>query len=56
MKISFDKVFMLLFELDSVVRSKREYSKKENRYVIDIQDLKEPVNALVKLVNQEEEK
>lgn len=53
MKVPFDKIYMLFFELDSIARAKRSYSEEEHRYVVDTEDLKEPVNALVKLVNDD---
>ena len=56
MKIPFDKVYMLLFDLDSAARTKRTYSENDRRYVVDTEDLKEPLDKLVKLVNEGEQK
>lgn len=54
MKIPFDKLFMLLFDLDNAIRVKRTFSEEENCYVVDTEDLQEPLTALVKLISDKE--
>lgn len=54
MKISYNKLFMVLIELRNAADSTRTFSEKDSQHLVDTEDLKGPFEELVKLIKGEE--